>query len=112
MRRQHSCDASVGGVDVKPECLSRANVGNVRHGIDARRGGCSNGRDHGKRKKSVGTIASDRAVQVLQSKPEILVNDNPSNSIETEPDRDCRFVDGRVRLFRAIDTKAWNIPAR
>ena len=93
VRRQHRGDARICRIDVQPEPLGCADVGDLRHRIDARRRCAADGRHDGDRQAAGGAILGDRLAQTIGPHPEFIVRGNFPERVVAETDRDDRLVD-------------------
>ena len=100
--REYGRNAAVGRVDVQPNLLPLADIGDVRDRIDRRRRSSSNGGNHREWDVTSPQIALHSAAQRLYIQPQLGVGGNFSERIESKTKRHHRLVDARVRFLGAI----------
>ena len=104
-------DTAVRAVDVQPQIVALADIRNRRHRIDARRRRAANRRDHRDRQIPVGDVLRDRGVERVGPHAEVIVRGNVAHGIVAVAKKDHRFIDGVVRMLRAINAYARDVGA-
>jgi hypothetical protein len=95
----------IGCVNVEPEPLALAHVGDFGDGVNARRRGRAHGGDDAEGKSAGTPVFFNQMRERGGVHAELGVGGNLAQRALAEAERDERLLDRRVRLFRGVETE-------
>ena len=101
--RDQGGGAGVRGVDVQPDPLGRAHVGDLRHRIHAGHGGRADRGDDRQRRPAGRAVGRHGRAQRVGPHAEPVVDGDPLQGALPEPQRHHGLVDRRVRMLGQVD---------
>ena len=101
----------VGGVDVQPQPLAGADVGDVGHRVDAGDGGRPHRGHHRQGGDAVAPVVGDRRGEGVGAQSEPPVGGDAPQPGLPQPQRHHRLVDRRVGVLGAVDAQGGHIGA-
>ena len=109
--RHHRRGPRVGGVDVQPQPLAGADVGDGRHRVDAGDRGGADGRHHRQRRHPVPPVLRDGGGEGVGAQAEALVGGDAPQPVVAQPQRHHGLVDRRVGVLGAVDARRREVGA-
>src|SRR5207248_3238869 len=96
-------EGAEGAVDVEPETLLGAELGDLRDRIAGAGVDRARLRDHQRRLDARGAVAADRLREQVDAQGVVLVDRDSANAARAEPEGAKRLVIREVQLLAAVD---------
>src|SRR5579884_482734 len=110
---RNSGRTAIGPINVQPEAIAFADIGELRHRVYAGSGSGANGGHDGERAVALGDILLNGALKLSHIHAELAIDANLAQPRLPDAQHDARLFNRRVRLLRSVVAQARHLgPAR